>query len=156
MEQILKNIGVSKTFSISRNTKKDEMFDRGIDEIFFKGLEPPSTMPTKIKVDENNQKTQQKQQTQNFSDFIKNDRNFFHQRKILLQQEKLQKQFVKNLTNLSTTGLDDVDNNNIRNHKDYKDYKEYKEYKDYKEINVSKWPQCKRKNPKRILLHFFV
>lgn len=140
MEQVLKNkkIGTSKTFSISRNAKKmfenDEIFEHGIDEIPAPTMIKPETAnnkkqtPILMEKDEklNNQK-------QNFSDFIFNDRNFYNQRRILLQQEKLQKQTTNSNPNLDTKGLLQEENLTER----------IGDKSTLKEINVSTWPQCK-------------
>ena len=141
MEQVLKNknIGTSKTFSISRNAKKifekDEIFEQGIDEI------PAPTMTNSKKSETTNKKKQtpifmekdekSNNQKQNFSDFILNDRNFYNQRRILLQQEILQKQTTNYNPNLSTKGL--LEEENLS-----------EDENNLKEINVSKWPQCKK------------
>jgi hypothetical protein len=149
MEQVLNKIGSSKTFSISRNAKKifenDEIFDHMIDEI---PAPAPMTISKKPETKINKKQTQniiesnQKMQ-RNYSDFIKNDRNIYIQRKILLQQELLQKQCT-NLTNsriFNTNGLlqeglgggGGGGGEEIRYHETT-----------LKEIDISTWPQCKQ------------
>ena len=145
MEEVLKNIGTSKTFSVSRHSKKylDEKY-HGIDEIpapmtGSSGKKPginiketsiPVIATTTLGVNlhpANN----------NFADFIKNDQNIFNQRRILLQQEKLQKQSIAaflaatNIKKLNTKGLlrDDSDEDEI---------------KYAKEADVITWSQCKQ------------
>lgn len=146
MEQVLKNVGASKTFSISRNTKKiyetDEIFDttrgqrHGIYEI------PTPTAVSSGKKPEINTEQRMTKTTNNemhsFADFVANDRNIFAQRRILLQQEKLQKQTVtaliaaSNTKKLNTKGLLQEEENAT-----------VEEVKSNKEIDVTKWPQCK-------------
>lgn len=138
MEQVLRNIGSSKTFSISRNPKKnfenEETFDTMRNEMID---EIPTTTAVKPEIINNKlaqMTTRSKSfhsEPQNFADFIANDRNIFIQRKLLLKQEKLQKQSIKHSlsANLNTKGLlqEDVDIDE----------------KCPKEIDVSSWPQCK-------------
>lgn len=145
MEQVLKNIGSSKTFSISRNAKNvfenDGIYDHGIDEI---PIPAPTTMTIskKPEITRTVFEKQQERRHQNFSDFILNDRNFYNQRKILLQQEQLQKQSTSSTapSTLNTKGLLQEDGDVGGGGSD----------SSVKEIDVSTWPQCKKTK------HFFI
>lgn len=149
MEQILKNkkIGTSKTFSISRNAKKifenDEIFEHGIDEIPAPTMIKPETSGNKKQAPilmEKDEKSNDQKQT--FSDFILNDRNFYNQRRILLQQEKFQKQATNSNLNLNTKGLLGEEENLIEKIGD--EIIKSKMKGTLKEINVTKWPQCNK------------
>lgn len=141
MEQVLKNIGTSKTFSVSRHAKKllDEKY-HGIDEI-----PAPMTVSSGKRPEINNKETIIPVITtttalldaeSNFADFIANDQNFFNQRRILLHQEKLQRQSIAaylaatNTKKLNTKGL-------------LQDDSDADEVKYAKEADVITWSQCK-------------
>lgn len=145
MEEVLKNIGTSKTFSVSRHVKKllDDKY-RGIDEI-----PAPMTVSSGKKPEMNNKEaiipvittttvgSNLLDTDSNFADFIANDQNIFNQRKILLHQEKLQKQSIAaflaaaNTKKLNTKGLLQDDSE--------KDDVQYT-----KEADVITWSQCKK------------
>lgn len=152
MEELLKNISTSKTFSTApRKLKKQDNFDfddaqrLGINEI-----PQPTTVPSGKKttnaaaLDNNDQGTnirfaypsifkQDKNNRFSYSEFIAKDRNIYLQRKILLQQENLQKHTAvswasaSNTKKLDTKGLqleDELEN-------------------PLKREDVTNWPQCK-------------
>lgn len=153
MEEFLKNIPASKTFSITpRQAKKfkenEYYFD---DDAQMNGIDGPTTVPsaeptmTTTKMNYSSDirfaypslfnKGKENHHRQSYADFIANDRNIYLQRKILLQQERLQNHTAetwaaaKNTKKLNTKGLQLED--------------EMVE-EAVKEEDVTKWPQCKK------------
>ncbi len=139
MEELLKRISGSKTFSITtrKHTENEINFDaerHGIDEIPAPITHSTGKRPEII----NNNGSRPLKKDGSLSEFISNDRNIYLQRKTLLQQEKLQKQSNASLTaasntkKLNTMGLltedeigDCIGGQQMKN-------------------NVSLWPQCKK------------
>lgn len=151
MEEFLKNIPASKTFSVTtRNPKKfketeDFFFDdaqrHGVDE----QPQAPSLAGRHNLMDKKEQTEiansyiplliHEHKATFSYAEFIAKDRNVYHQRKILLQQEKLQNHTAatcaaaSNTKNLDTKGLRLED----------------EPEEPVKEADVTNWPQCKDK-----------
>ena len=156
MEELLKNVSASKTFSITpRQAKKfngsecfefDDAQRHGIDEIPQPTTVPSGRKATTGESDNNEESTSAKfaypsvfkqgkeNCRQTYAAFIANDRNIYLQRKFLLQQEKLQKHTAvtwaaaSSSKKLNTKGLQLED--------------EQEEL--VKAEDVTNWPQCKK------------
>ena len=168
MEEILKNISGSKTFSIPRNPKKSKEFlgfskipdaeRHGMDQVpspktGSSGKRPELSIKTTITNVENSKENDYSyaifdmgcSNVQNlyidYADFIKKDQNIWNQRRILLHQERMQKQSVSAWTaasstkKLNTKGLiaEEATNDKQGNIIEFKDM-----------LDVTRWPQCKR------------
>ena len=151
MEDLLKNISGSKTFSIARKApilEKDTNYDA--DRLGISKIPVPMTVSTGKRPEVNNGNYNEDYYKNNcaewrrdsfysYSEFILNDRNIFLQRKTLLYQEKLQKQTVaalasaSNIKKLNTMGLagSNVVDDNTQQLDCFKD-------------DVIFWPQCKQ------------
>lgn len=157
MEELLKNVPASKTFSITpRQAKKfkENEYYFYFDDAQMNGVDGPATIPsaeptmtttTTTKMNYSSDirfaypsllnQGRENHHRQSYADFIANDRSIYLQRKILLQQERLQKHTAetwaaaKNTKKLNTKGLQLED--------------EMVE-EAVKEEDVTKWPQCKK------------
>lgn len=160
MEEILKNISGSKTFSIPCNPKKSREYSfydaerHGMDQVPVPKTGSSEKRPdfgnkttiTNVDKDqagghlETNVHSNNHKQYADYADFIKKDKNVWNQRLILLQQERMQKQSMAAWTaatsakKLNTKGL--IVEDEEAGSCGYKG----NEFKDL--LDVTKWPQC--------------